>query len=128
MSKIRIEDWGLLVLRLAAGGLMLSHGWPKVGLLFEAPQRFPDPIGIGAEVTLGIAVFAEVICAGLVVIGLLTRWATAPLLATMLIAAFVQHAGDPFQQKELALLYAGGYLALLLTGPGRLSVDTLLRR
>lgn len=128
MPGIKSRDWGLLVLRIALGGMMLTHGWPKLELLFDAPGKFPDPIGIGSEITLVIAVLAELVCASLVAVGLLTRWATAPLLATMLVAAFIQHAGDPFRKMEMSLLYAAGYLALMLTGPGRLSIDRWLRR
>jgi putative oxidoreductase len=43
-------------------------------------------------------------------------------------AAFVAHANDPFSKKELALAYALVALVLLVTGPGRYSIDARLER
>jgi len=116
---------GLLVLRLAVGGMMMTHGWPKFQRLLETPDRFADPIGLGPEVSLFLAVFAELVCAALIVLGAWTRLVTVPLLITMLVAVFIIHSGDPFGDYELALFYAAGTLALLLTGPGRFSIDGL---
>jgi putative oxidoreductase len=47
----------------------------------------------------------------------------------MLVAAFIVHATDPFfSKKEFALVYALYYLGLACTGPGRFSLDHMLRR
>ena len=117
------EGLGLLVLRIALGGMMLTHGWPKLGRLLETPEKFADPIGLGPEITLALAVFSEFVCAILIMLGAWTRLASIPFLATMLVAAFIVHGDDPFKKQELALLYGAGALALALTGPGRMSVD-----
>lgn len=117
------EGLGLLVLRLAVGGMMLTHGLPKLQRLLETPDQFLDPIGLGPEVSLALAVFAEVVCAFLIMVGAATRLAAIPLLITMLVAAFVTHAGDPFNKMEPALLYGSCSLALVLTGAGKFSVD-----
>ena len=114
---------GLLVLRLAVGGMMLTHGWPKMQRLLATPDKFLDPIGLGPEVTLTLAVFSEVVCAVLIMLGAATRLAAMPLLITMLVAAFVTHADDPFNKMELALLYGAGSMTLVLTGAGKYSVD-----
>ncbi len=44
----------------------------------------------------------------------------------MLVAAFIIHGDDPFKKQEFALLYAVPCVALMLTGPGRLSLDALV--
>jgi putative oxidoreductase len=41
----------------------------------------------------------------------------------MAVAAFVAHDGDPFKQKELALLYLVVSVALIFTGPGKYAID-----
>ena len=42
---------------------MPTHGIPKIGrLLGEGPVKFADPFGLGPETSLGMAIFAEVIC------------------------------------------------------------------
>lgn len=120
-------DIALLLLRVAFGGLMLyGHGWGKFyQLLGDAPIRFEDPLGFGMLTTYGLAIFAEVLCAFLVVIGLFTRWAVLPIIFTMLVAIFFIHYHDPFYKMELALLYLAPFVALLLTGAGRYSLDGL---
>ena len=53
--------------------------------------------------------------------------AAVPLLVTMLVAAFVVHADDPWGKKEFALLYAIPALSLIFTGGGRFSLDQVIR-
>jgi putative oxidoreductase len=128
---------GLLIIRVGMGGYMLTHGWGKFNDLLNGNwERVGDPIGIGpAASTLGI-VGAEFFCAVLVIIGLGTRVAAAPLVFAMLVAAFVAHGSDPWTiaggreagtgSKQLALMYMVPFLALIFTGAGKLSVDGLI--
>jgi len=121
-------DLGLLILRLAFGGLMLGHGWGKMMKLFAGGEiEFFNFMGIGMTASLALAVFAEVVCALLIIFGYFTKWATIPLIITMLVAAFIVHGEDPFQKQEFALLYALAYLSLLFTGPGEYSLDARFR-
>lgn len=117
------RDLGLLVLRLAAGGFMATHGWGKLTSYSEKVHTWADPIGLGSEVSLTLAVGAEFFCALFVAIGFGTRGAALPVMVTMVVAAFVVHWDDPFGRKELALLFLACYTTLLLTGAGRWSID-----
>ncbi|MCY1720691.1 DoxX family protein [Prolixibacteraceae bacterium Z1-6] len=117
---------GLLLLRLSAGGFMLTHGYPKLQRVLSGEFRFGDPLGLGPEVSLVLAVFAEFGCSLLLMLGLGTRLATIPLIVTMLVAAFISHGSDPFARKELALMYLVSYVVLLLNGAGKISLDQLL--
>ncbi len=56
-------DFSLLLLRIAAGGFMLSHGYGKMTKLFDGNFAFADPIGLGVELSLVLTVFAEILCA-----------------------------------------------------------------
>lgn len=118
-----MRDIGLLILRLATGGMLLTHGLPKAVRLFQGQHEFPDPLGLGPLPTLIVAVLVEVVCAVLVMLGLKTRWAAVPVVLMMLVAAFVVHLGDPWGHKERALLFAVPFLTLALTGAGRYSLD-----
>lgn len=116
----------VLILRLTAGGFMLTHGFPKFQKLLAGDFQFGDPIGLGPEISLILTVFAEFLCSVLLILGLGTRLATIPLIVTMAVAAFVAHGADPFGRKELALFYLVVYLAILLLGGGKYSVDNLI--
>ena len=119
----------LLLLRVGSGGLILTHGIPKLQRLFGGAEiKFADPFGLGPVISLGLATFAEVICAILVIVGFKTRLAVIPLIITMLTAAFYAHWDDPFGKKELPLLFCIVFVSLLLTGGGAYSLDKFKRR
>ncbi len=121
-------DIGLLFLRVSAGGLLLfGHGLGKLMGFSQMATVFPDPLGLGVKFTLVIAVFAEFFCALLVMVGLSTRLATIPIIGTLLTAAVVVHAADPWAKKEFALLYAFAFITIALTGPGAFSLDGIVK-
>ena len=120
-----LADLSLLLLRVTFGGLMLiNHGLGKLDKLMAGGEiKFASVFGMGPEMSLGLAVFAEVLCAAMVVFGLLTRMAVVPLIITMIIAAFVIHGDDPFKKMEMALLYLVPYLVIFWQGAGKFSID-----
>jgi putative oxidoreductase len=117
-------DFALLLLRVVAGAFMLTHGWGKfLKLIGDEPIMFADPIGIGVTASLVLVVFSEVFCSIFLIFGVLTRFAAIPLVITMLVAAFVAHAGDGFGKQELPLLYTAIYFVFALAGAGKFSID-----
>lgn len=120
-------DAGLLLIRVAAAGLMLLHGAPKL-LNFSARwHKFSDPLGLGPELSFILVVFAEFFCAVFVLVGAFTRLALVPLIINMLVIVFVAHGSDPIAKKELAVFYLVAYGALFFTGPGKYSLDEARR-
>ncbi|NTS42956.1 DoxX family protein [Flavisolibacter sp. BT320] len=120
--------FALLFVRVAFGAMMLTHGLPKMEMLLSGNgSQFPPVMGFSPEISLALAVFAEVICATLVIIGLGTRVAVIPLIITMAVAVFMIHAADPFTQKEMASLYLAIFTGLLFTGSGKYSIDYLVQ-
>ncbi len=123
MNKSNLHNFGLLFLRVAFSGMLLTHGIPKLQNLLSNNLEFADPIGIGAPASLILAIIAEVVFPLLIIIGFKTRWSVIPVLLTMAIAAFVFHANDPFMTKEPSILYMIGFITIGILGPGRFSVD-----
>lgn len=123
-----MEDYGKLILRVGLGAMMLTHGIPKLMKLFSGGViQFPDPLGVGATTSLVLTVFAEALCALLVVIGYKTKWAVIPLIIAMLVAGFMVHGEDPWSVKEHALIYAVGFLGIGMLGAGRYSIDNRIK-
>ncbi|MCA9394238.1 MAG: DoxX family protein [Candidatus Omnitrophica bacterium] len=115
-----MAEFGIFLLRVTVGALMVfGHGWPKFQkVLAGDPVKFPDPLGLGGDLSFYLVVGAEFFCSILLILGLFTRLSLIPLAFTMCVAAFIQHSGDPFPKVELPLLYLGAYLTLLCTGAG----------
>jgi putative oxidoreductase len=119
-------DFALLLLRLGLGlSMLLLHGWDKLVNFSSKSGGFPDPLGIGSSLSLGLAVFAEVFCAALLIVGFLTRFAALNLVVTMGVAFFMVHKGalSGAGSGEMALLYMIGFLALLFAGSGKFAFE-----
>jgi putative oxidoreductase len=131
-SGERHRDLGLLVLRVGIGLSFAAHGWAK---LMAGPERW---VKIGSAVAqLGIsgghkifgllATAAELGGGALLVLGLATRLACLPLIATMFVAWRMHWArGDSYTAMSHAVEAGIVFVALFLTGPGRYSLDARL--
>jgi len=142
-------DVALLVLRLAGLFLCFNHGWSKVVGLAGGDHGFADGVahlGFPAPLVFAWAAALSESLGGLLVgLGLLARWAAAFCAFTMAVAAFVQHHAlqhllvalhlrsaseetvKGWGNPEMALLYLAAFLGVALMGPGRASLDYLLR-
>jgi putative oxidoreductase len=114
------RDLALLILRLAGGGLMLyAHGWPKLANFTERWDTFANPLGLGSPISLILVVFAEVVCAAMLILGIFTRFASLVLIINMTVITFIVHASDAFGKKELPLFFLLVYLVVFLAGSGK---------
>lgn len=118
--------FGLLILRLSVGlSMLLLHGRGKLLNFSATAAKFPALFGLSPTVNAGLAVFAEVVCSALLILGLFTRFAALMLAITMSTAFFMVHkqALTGEHSGELALVYLFAYLTLLFTGAGKFSMD-----
>lgn len=130
-----LHDVALLLLRLVVGVVFIFHGSQKLFGAFDGPgiegfaealeqMEIPSPV-VMAWLT-GIAEFGGGI---LVLIGLITRLAAIAPLIVMVVAITQVHAEAFAVDRggmEFALTLATILLALILAGPGRLSIDGLI--
>ncbi|MEO7982854.1 MAG: DoxX family protein [Bacteroidota bacterium] len=119
-------SFSLLMLRLSLGGLMIPHGYQKLQSFAAKSAGFSDPFHIGGPASMSLTIFAELFCAVLIVLGLMTRLACIPLIIAMSVAVFYSHHGQIWGDGEHAALYLFGFIALLFTGPGKVSMDKLI--
>jgi len=127
-------DLGPLFMRIGVGVVFAWHGWLKfdggVGNFagFLGSLNVPAP-----EVAAWLTVIAEGVGGLLLIIGLLTRYVTLPLIATMIGAILTVKADVGFIVQggagaELDVALLAGLFGLLFIGPGRLSLDAVIGR
>lgn len=122
----RNTDAALLLLRLWLGISMLAlHGLPKLQKLLAGKHEFPDPLGVGSLPSLAMAVGTEFVGAILIILGLFGRLGALMLAGTMAVAWGITHkmALTGEGSGELAFIYLAGFLAIVLAGSGKYSVD-----
>jgi putative oxidoreductase len=111
-----------------ASAMMIQHGLKKLQSFGAKSGSFADPFGIGSTTSYSLVVFAEFFCAAFIILGLFTRLAAIPLIINMGVALFVAHKGQFFGEGEMAGIFLICFITLLLTGPGRFSLDRLIAK
>lgn len=118
----------LLAVRIVFGALFLSHGISKWITFNEMTDNFPNPLNIGSTLSFWLAVFAEILCTIGFILGALFRLSLIPMIFTMCVALFIIHANDPLVIKELAMMYLTIFVLMFFSGPGKFSIDGILRK
>ena len=125
----------VLIIRLMVGAVFLSEGIQKF--------LFPDQLGVGRFTRIGLPIpellapfvgAIEILCGGLVLIGLATRLAAVPLLTIMAVALIttklplLEEQGFWSMAHEMRTDWSMflGSLFVLILGPGPWSLDSLL--
>jgi putative oxidoreductase len=117
----------IFILRLGVANVFWRSGLTKLPLgndtvimLFREEYKVPL---LPPELAAYLATFIELSCPVLLVLGVLTRPAVAVMLAqALVIQLFVYPMNYPDH-----LLWAGPLLYLLLRGPGKWSIDAIVR-
>lgn len=124
------KDLALLFIRLSFGSMMIiHHGLKKLKNFDGLKDEFFSFMGLSSSLSLSLAIFGEFFCAILLIIGLASRWATIPLMITMLVAMSIFDFSITGEKHiELALLFFTAFLSIALMGPGKYSVDGLISK
>jgi putative oxidoreductase len=131
VTRSRTTDMGLLLLRVGVGlNIFIKHGLEKLTGYSRMLQHFPDPIHIGAHASFAFALLSDGICTILIAAGLFTRPASAVVLINLLTAFFFVHhaAYRTIPHVELIMAYMIAVAAILIMGPGKLSIDARIRK
>ncbi len=116
----------VFILRITVGALMLNHGYNKLVHFADMQPKFINFLGLGNTVSLSMVIFAEFFCSVFLLLGLFTRLACIPLIIAMGVALWKAHHFEVFGDGEKAALYLGAYITLLLVGPGKASLDSMM--
>ncbi len=115
----------ILALRVFFGVLFFTHGLDKMINFNTLSETYPSVLGFGSYMTLMVSIFCEFACSLFLIAGLMERVVLLPMIASMAVAFFDIHDGM-FPEGELSLIYLILFVVLLLTGPGRYSIDYLI--
>jgi len=137
--------FALLPLRLIGGAGFLLHGWAK---FHRGPEKFAvllHQVGVPFPSVMAWAGTMTELAGGVaLILGIFVAFACIPLIGTMLVAMVTIHihfgfsavntiavtpAGPQFGPPgyEINLIYIGALIALALSKPTPLSVDSILR-
>jgi putative oxidoreductase len=116
--------------RLGVGLVFVSTGWGKVHNV-EKVTGFFTSLGIPAPHFHAILVgYSELLCGAALVVGLLSRLATIPLVVSMIVAILTAKRPDLHGLFDLVGFDEFTYLVVLvmvaILGPGSASLDALL--
>ena len=126
-----IKSFGLLILRISIGTMLIHHGYEKTADINNFADAFVRPIGIPFPILASyIAAYSEIYGSWLVIAGLFTRVAALSIVGTIGVAIYhaIVTAGFNIYLLELLILYMGGSLCILLLGSGDFALDRFLKR
>ncbi len=131
LSKPFLLDFGLLVLRVFTGTLLIHHGYEKLANIENFADAFVRPLHLPFPIALSyIAAFSEIVGSWLLILGLFTRFGALAILGTISVAIYHAIAINGFNiyLLELLGLYFGAAAAVLTARPGRFALDELILR
>ncbi len=112
-----------MFLRGSASLLLLQvHGLPKLLHFSREAQVIEDPLGIGGVATLCLAIFAELLCPLLILLGLFSRLACLPIVVLLLVSLLLVHPQWSLAEGQFAWLLLIIFTALAISGPGALAL------
>ena len=122
MNIQNISLFGPLPIRILAGVAFIAHGMPKL-LDPSMTQGFFGNIGLPPEMAIPIGIL-EVFGGFALLIGVLTRIVAILFIIEMISATFLAKISEGLVGGfELELLLMSISVSLLLTGPGRISIE-----
>ena len=126
-----IKSFGLLILRLSIGTMLIHHGYEKTADIENFENAFVRPLGLPFPIFLSyIAAYSEIYGSWLIIFGLLTRLGALSIVGTISVAIYhaVATSGFNIYLLELLILYFGGAFCVLCYGGGDFALDIFLRK
>ena len=124
-----IKSFGLLILRLSIGTMLIHHGYEKLADIENFADAFVRPIGLPFPIFSSyIAAYSEIYGSWLLIVGLLTRFGALAIIGTITVAIYhaIVTSGFNIYLLELLALYFSSAISIICLGPGKFSADYLI--
>ncbi len=119
-------NFGMFVLRVITGLLLVNHGYSKLIQFSSLRYKFMNFMHLGSTTSLSLIIFAEFFCGIFLTLGLFTRFACIPIIIGMGVIVFMTAHGNIFDEGEKGAMYLAASIAILFCGPGKISVDGMI--
>lgn len=135
MRALAFPELGPTVLRVITGVVMAVHGWQKITNGVDGFAGFLEQLALPAPMVLAYVVTVLELGGGLLLVaGLLSRLMGLLLAIYMLFTSFYVKVGklgvpmiaDQGTGWELDIVLFAAFVAIVLLGPGLLSIDTAI--
>lgn len=127
----KFENIAILIARIMMPILFISAGYGKLGDAYAGTQQYMQMMGVPGFL-LPLTILLELGGGLAILFGFLTRttafftFAFTVLTALLFHSNFAEGMNQTMFMKNFTI--AGGYLLLVITGPGKFSLDHLLKK
>lgn len=129
----RLWPIGILILRVYVGiAVIVGHGLHKLQDMSGGNPEFPDAfIRLGfpfPDLFAWLVTFIQIFVSLLIIFGLWTRPSAILVGFTIAYGVLGIHWFDGYGRMELGITYSVIFAMIAITGPGKVSIDRLIRR
>ncbi len=127
------SNMGRLFIRLFVGVMFMQFGIRHLISYSELSLSFPTLFGLSPATCLTLMIITELICSLFIMVGFLTRLSTIPPILSMIAAEYyilhdllpntLIYGIDSTQPGYLPIMFIGIYFFILISGPGKISLD-----
>ena len=123
-----------LFIRLFVGVMFMQFGIRQILAFDTYSATFPTVLGMDSSDALVCMIIIELVCSSCIMLGFLTRLSILPALVSMIMAEYhlLEYVvADPtmidyMQPGYIPIMIIGIFFYLLLSGPGKISLDYLI--
>ena len=133
LSGYTYSNLARLFIRLFVGVMFLQFGIRHLVNYSVLCHSFPTVFNLTPECSLIIMIVIELVCSLFIMVGFLTRLSVIPPICTMIAAEYYilhdmvpslpAYGLDSTAPGYLPIMFIGIYVYLLLSGPGKISLD-----
>jgi len=122
------SDWALLLLRVALGAILITHGWPKISNIKKTSKSFKDMGFVPSSFWASVTALVEFVGGILIILGLGTQLVSLLVFIEFLVILITVKKDAVFKgEVEFDLLILASAFMLTTIGGGNYSLDQIFQ-